>query len=54
MTDTTRKINSTEIGFKNDLSKLIYILKRNCYPFQIIEKAIKNYYRTNNKELKRV
>ena len=41
--DRTRKINNTETGFKEDLNKLIFTLKRNSFPFHIINKVIRKY-----------
>ena len=41
--DRVYKINNTSKGFNEDLKKVFYILKRNCYLEYIINKVSKNY-----------
>ena len=41
--DRVFKINSTWLGFDEDLKQLFYILKRNCYPEHLLQSVTKNY-----------
>ena len=41
--DRIRKINNTETGFQEDLKQLIFTLKRDLFPFHIIDKIIRKY-----------
>ena len=43
LVDRIYKINSTWLGFHRDIKKLTFILRNNCYPFNIIEKVTKQY-----------
>ena len=43
LVDRARKINNSLSGFRSDVNKLIFTLKRNCFPSHFIDKIIKIY-----------
>ena len=41
--DRIRKINNTETGFQEDLKQLTFTLKRDLFPFHVIDEIIWKY-----------